>query len=95
MPLSGDHPSIARAGGAHTGLASCPEMLCCYLDGLEPVQEGVHSPEDKGGGELPELRLLLEVERGCQRAELAWTGPGGPTPSPAPTRNNVGVRLEQ
>lgn len=77
------------------GLVPCPKMLCCHLNGLQPVQEGVRSLEDEGGGELPELWLLLEVERGHQREDLAWMGPGGPASSPAPTGNNVGIRSEQ
>lgn len=93
--LSGDHPSIPRAQGAHMGLVPCPKMLCCHLNDLEPVQEGVHSPEDEGRGKIPELRLLLEAERVHQRTELGWMGPVGPAASLAPTGNNVGIRLEQ
>lgn len=95
VPLSGSPPGSPGAGRAHVGPAPCPKTLCCHLNGPEPVQEGVHSPEDEGAGEVPDLRLLLEAERGRQRAELARTGPGGPTLSPAPTRKHMGVVSEQ
>lgn len=47
------------------------------------------------GGEIPELRLLLEAERVHQQTELGWMGPVGSAQSLAPTGNNVGIRLEQ
>lgn len=74
-------------------LAPCPGALCSHLDGLEPVQEGVHPPKDLRRGKLPELFLLLGGERGCQ------PGPGVQGQSsctvPAPTGKNVVVSSEQ
>lgn len=70
-------------------------VLCCHLNHLEPVQEGLHSPEDDAGGEVPEMRVLLQGDRSRQQPDLAWMGLGRAALFPAPTRNNVGPRSEQ
>lgn len=94
LTLCHSHPRIPRAGTAWLRLALCPEIWGCHLDGLEPVQEGVHPPKELSGRKLPELWLLLGGERGCQSG-AGVQGVRCSCTIPAPTGKNVGIRSEQ